>query len=344
MNETITINDRRIGPGEPAYIIAELAGNHHRDFDFAIQMIEAAADAGADAVKLQHFTACGITLDSDKPWFDLGGTTMFEAYKNFETPWGWTPELMAKANSLGLHLFSSPFDLDAVEFLDNLNVPAYKIASFELVDMTLLKAIAKTGRPVIMSTGMGKLSEIEEAVAMLRDNGCDQIVLLKCTSSYPAPPEEANLNTIPVLSELFNCPAGLSDHTMGIALPIASVALGASVIEKHFILDRAMGGPESSFALEPFELKLLVESVRMAEKSIGNVHFGPEEREADSLRFRRSLFVSENVAEGEKFTAENVRSVRPSDGLHTRHYEEIIGAKASRAIEKGTPFVWDMIR
>ncbi len=344
MNKTITINGRRIGLGEPAYIIAELAGNHHNDFDLAVKMIEAAADAGADAVKLQHFTADGITVDSDKSWFDLGEVTMHKAYKAFETPWEWSADLKAKANSLGLHLFSSPFDLNAVDYLAELDMPAYKIASFELVDMTLLKAVAKTGKPVIMSTGMGKLSEIEEAVATLRDNGCDEIVLLKCTSSYPAPPEEANLRTIPFLRDLFNCPAGLSDHTMGIALPVASVAMGASVIEKHFILDRSMGGAESSFALEPFELKLLVESVRMAEKALGTVHFGPEEREADSLKFRRSLFVVEDVAEGEKFTVENVRSVRPSDGLHTRHYDEIIGLKASRAIEKGTPFAWNMIR
>jgi pseudaminic acid synthase len=344
MSEHIQINGRRIGPDEPTYIIAELSGNHHNDFDLAVQMIEAAAEAGVDAVKLQSFTAGGITVDSNKDYFDLDGITMYEAYKNFETPWDWTADLKAKANSLGLHLFSSPFDLSAVDFLESLGMPAYKIASFELVDIPLLKAVARTGKPVLMSTGMAKLSEIEEAVLTLRANGCDQIVLLKCTSSYPAPPEEANLRTIPVLTDLFGCPAGLSDHTLGIALPVASVALGASVIEKHFILDRSAGGPESSFALEPFELKLLVESVRAAEKSLGSIHFGPEEREADNLKFRRSLFVTANVAEGEKFNEQNVRSVRPSNGLHTRHYEEILGLKASRAIEKGTPLAWDMIR
>ena len=344
MSSHIEIAGRRIGPQEPAYIIAELGGNHHKDFALAVKMIEAAAECGADAVKLQHFTAGGITLESDTPWFQLDGMTMFEAYRDFETPWEWTADLKEKAESLGLALFSSPFDLSAVEFLDKLDVPAFKIASFEMVDLPLLKAVAETGKPVIMSTGMGALGEIEEAVATLRSHGCDQIVLLKCTSTYPASPEEANLRTIPVLRDLFGCPSGLSDHTMGIALPVASIALGASVIEKHFMLDRSGGGPESGFALEPAELKQLVESVRMAEKSLGTVHFGPEEHEVASLRFRRSLFVAQDMAEGEEFTAENLRSVRPSDGLHTRHYAEVLGSKATRPIQKGTPLSRDMVR
>ncbi|GBE30129.1 pseudaminic acid synthase [bacterium BMS3Bbin04] len=344
MNTTITIGNRRIGPGEPAYIIAELSGNHHSDKDIALQMVEAAAAAGVDAVKLQTFTADGITVESDKEYFDLGGITMYEAYKNFETPREWTADLKARANGLGLTLFSSPFDVSAVDFLQKLNMPAYKIASFELVDMTLLKAVAKTGKPVIMSTGMATQAEIEEAVQMMRSNGCDQIALLKCTSSYPAPPEEMNLNTIPRLAELYGCPSGLSDHTLGITLPIAAAALGANVIEKHFILDRSAGGPESSFALEPDELKQLVESVRMVEKSLGKVHFGPEEREAENLKFRRSLFVVEDIKAGEAFTEQNVRSVRPSNGLHTRHYDEILGKTAAVDIEKGTPMAWDLIK
>ncbi|MCB2211503.1 pseudaminic acid synthase [bacterium] len=344
MSQTITINASRIGPGEPAYIIAELSGNHHRDLGLAIRMIEAAAESGANAVKMQHFTADGITVDSDRPEFMLGDTTMYAAYKAFETPWEWTAELKAKANSLGLDLFSSPFDVSAVDLLEELDVPAYKIASFELVDHVLLKRVAATGKPVIMSTGMAKVSEIEESVNVLRDNGCDEIVLLKCTSSYPAPPEEMNLRTIPYLAELFHCPVGLSDHTLGIALPVSAVTLGANVIEKHFILDRDQGGPESSFALEPHELTMMVDAVRMAEKSLGTVHFGPAEREAASLIFRRSLYVVRDIAEGEKFSEENVRSVRPSHGMHTRHYEEILGRRAATAVEKGTPLSWELIR
>lgn len=343
MARYIEIDGRKIGNGNPCYIIAELSGNHHRDKSVAMEMIHAAKEAGADAVKLQHYTADTLTVKADNKYLRMGDKTIWEVYNELWTPWEWTADLKAEAERHGLALFSSPFDPSAVEFLAGLDVPAYKIASFEIVDHILLKAVARQGKPVIMSTGMATLAEIEEALEILRGNGASQIALLKCTSSYPAPAEEMNLRTIPMLRELFRVPAGLSDHTTAVAAPVASVALGASIIEKHFILDRASGGPESGFALEPDEFKRMVDEVRQAEAALGSVHFGPEERERASLALRRSLFVVKDIAEGETFTDAHIRSVRPSHGLHTRHYEDVIGRAACKPVEAGTPLDWSQL-
>ncbi|MGH9644604.1 MAG: pseudaminic acid synthase, partial [Terriglobales bacterium] len=321
MPTELTIAGHRIGRGAPVYIIAEVSANHNQSFEQAVSIIEAAKDAGADAVKLQTYTADTITLCSDKDHFRIAGGTLWDGrtlhdlYQEAFTPWEWQPKLKQVAADLGLQLFSSAFDETAVDFLEQMNVPAYKVASFELVDIGLIQNMARTGKPLIMSTGMATEAEIEEAVRVAQTAGASQIALLKCTSAYPAPPEEANLRTIPELARRFECPVGLSDHTMGIAVPVAAVALGACIIEKHMCLRRAEGGPDSAFSLEPHEFKAMVDAVRVAERSLGSVQFGPGERETGSLKFRRSLFIVENVKRGDLFTKSNVRSIRPADGL-----------------------------
>ena len=345
----IVIASRHVGPGAPVYIVAELSANHNESFEQAVRIIHAAKDAGADAVKLQTYTADTITLRSDKECFRItGGTlwdgrTLHDLYQEAFTPWEWQPRLKHEAERLGMHCFSSAFDETAVDFLEQMNVPAHKVASFELVDIGLIQKMARTGKPLIMSTGMASEKEIAEAVEAARAADAKEIALLKCTSAYPALPEEANLRTIPELARRFDCVAGLSDHTMGIAAPVAAVALGACIIEKHLCLNRADGGPDSAFSLEPQEFKAMVDAVRTTEKALGSVQFAPFAREAGSLKFRRSLFVTENVRKGEVFTAQNVRSVRPSDGLHPRHLKEVLGQRATRDIEKGTPLDWTMI-
>ncbi|MBM3146053.1 MAG: pseudaminic acid synthase [Chloroflexi bacterium] len=349
MNTQIEINGRRIGPGHPIYIVAELSANHHQDFDQAVKMIEAAREAGADAVKLQTYTADTLTIPSDREYFRVGGgtlwdgRTLYDLYQEAYTPWDWQPKLKTIADDLGMDLFSTPFDASAVDFLEDMAVQAYKVASFEIVDMALLAKIAKTGKPVIMSTGMATLAEIEEAVTMLRKNGADQIALLKCTSGYPALPEEMNLRTIPHLTAAFRVPVGLSDHTMGIAVPVAAAALGACIIEKHFTLSRSVPGPDSAFSLEPQEFAQMVEAVRTAEKALGEIHYGVSDQEARSRVFRRSLFVVEDVKAGEVFTSENVRSIRPGHGLHTRFQQDVLGRKAAKTIQRGTPLAWDLV-
>jgi pseudaminic acid synthase len=345
----IIIAGRHVGPGAPVYIVAELSANHNQSFEQAVRIIHAAKDAGADAIKLQTYTADTITLPSDKEYFRiLGGTlwdgrTLHDLYREAFTPWDWQPKLKQIADDLGIHCFSSAFDETAVDFLERMNVPAHKVTSFELVDIGLIRKMARTGKPLIMSTGMATEAEIAEAVETARAAGATQIALLKCTSAYPAPPEEANLRTLPELARRFHCPAGLSDHTMGIAVPVAAVALGACIVEKHLCLSRAEGGPDSGFSLEPQEFKAMVGAVRSAEKALGTVQFAPSPREAGSRKFRRSLFVAENIKKGEVFTAQNVRSVRPSDGLHPRHLNEVLGQRAARDIEKGTPLDWTMV-
>ncbi len=349
VGKKLHIGNREIGNGACAYIVAELSANHNQSFEQAVRIIHAAKDAGADAVKLQTYTADTITLPSDKECFRItGGTlwdgrTLHDLYQEAFTPWEWQPKLKDVAEQLGMHCFSSPFDETAVDFLEQMNVPAHKVASCELVDIGLIQKMARTGKPLIMSTGMASESEIAEAVDAVRAVGATEIALLKCTSAYPALPEEANLRTIPELARRFDCPAGLSDHTMGIAVPVADVALGACIIEKHLCLSRGAGGPDSAFSLEPQEFKAMVDAVRTAEKALGSVQFAPSAREAGSRKFRRSLFIAENVKEGELFTAQNVRSVRPSDGLHPRHLKEVLGQRAARNIEKGTPFDWTLI-
>jgi len=343
------IGGRVIGAGQAVYVIAELSANHNQKFEQAVRIIEEAKRAGADAVKLQTYTADTITLKSDKEYFRVGGGTLWDGrnlhdlYAEAYTPWDWQPRLKKVANDLGLDVFSTPFDPSAVDFLEKMDVPAYKVASFELVDIPLIQKMACTGKPLIMSTGMATEDEIEEAVKAARDAGAAEIALLKCTSAYPAAPEEMNLRTIPELSRRFNVVAGLSDHTMGIAVPVAAVALGASIIEKHLTLSRSDPGPDSAFSLEPHEFKAMVDAVRVAEKALGQVHFGCSPKEANSRMFRRSLFVVQDVKRGEVFTAENVRSIRPAHGLHTRHLPEVLGKRAAANIERGTPLAWDLI-
>jgi len=343
------IGGRKIGAHAPVYLIAELSANHNQKFEQAVRIIHAAKDAGADAVKLQTYTADTITLRSDKEYFRIAGGTLWDGrilhdlYQEAFTPWEWQPKLKEIADQLGMHLFSSAFDDSAVDFLEQMNVPAHKVASPELVDIGLIQKMARTGKPLIISTGMASEEEISEAVDAARSAGATQIALLKCTSAYPAPPEEANLLTIPEMARRFGCPVGLSDHTMGIEVPIAAVALGACIIEKHLCLRRADGGPDGAFSLEPQEFKAMVAMVRTAEKALGAVSFSSGEREAASRKFRRSLFVVEDVKEGELFTAQNVRSIRPADGMHPRHLSEVLGKRAACDVERGTPLSWTLV-
>lgn len=329
-------------------MIAELSANHNGSIDRAEQIIRAAADAGADAVKLQTYTADTLTIPCDNEPFCIkgglwAGRTLHDLYQEAHTPWEWTPRLMALAKDLGMDCFSTPFDATAVDFLEKCGVSRYKIASFELVDIPLLKKVAATGKPVIMSTGMATLGEIDEAVRTLRDNGAGDLTLLKCTSAYPALPEEANLRTIPHLAQAFGCKAGLSDHTMGSAVAVAAVALGATVIEKHFTLSRADGGPDGSFSMEPHEFKQMVQDIRTVEKALGSVCYDLTAEQKGSKLFRRSLFVVEDIAAGEPFTEQNVRSIRPGHGLSPKYLPLVIGRIAKYKLSKGTPLTWEAV-
>jgi N-acetylneuraminate synthase len=343
------IGQRSIGPGHPVYIVAEISANHHQDFNQAVNIIQAAKDAGADAVKLQTYTPDTITIRSDREEFRIGGgtlwdgRTLYELYGEAYTPWEWQPKLKQIADDLGLDLFSSAFDPSAVDFLEKMNVPAHKVASFELVDIPLIRKMAATGKPLIVSTGMGTLEEIEEAIQAARQAGARQIALLKCTSVYPATPDDMNLRTIPALASRLGVPVGLSDHTTGTSAPVAAVALGACIVEKHITLSRAQEGPDTAFSLEPQEFKAMVEAVRTAERALGEVHFGAGSREFSSRIFRRSLFVVEEIKQGDLFNRDNVRSIRPAHGLHTRHLPQILGKRAARDIGRGTPLSWELI-
>lgn len=348
MSMVIEIAGRPIGAGHPTYIIAEMSANHGHEFDHAVQILKAAKDSGADAVKMQTYTAHTLTINCSNKWFQIEGTiwngrTLFDLYDEAYTPWEWQPRLQEVANELGITLFSSPFDNTAVSFLEDMNVPAYKIASFEIVDLPLLRRVAQTGKPIIMSTGMATLAEIKEAVRTIQEAGCKQLALLKCTSAYPAPLGEMNLKTIPHLMKIFNIPVGLSDHTLGTAIAGAAVSLGACIVEKHFTLSRSTPGPDSAFSLEPHEFKTMVETIRTVEKAVGEPSYGPSEGEKNSLVFRRSLFVVEEMKSGEEFTEKNVRSIRPGYGLHTRHLDEVIGKRASQDIARGTPLSWGYV-
>jgi N-acetylneuraminate synthase len=349
MTNNVQIAQKRIGAGFPAYIVAELSANHGQDYAQAVRIVQAAKDAGADAIKLQTYTPDTITINSDRKEFYIdGGTlwdgrTLYELYGEAYTPWEWQPKLKQVANDLGLDCFSSPFDASAVDFLEKMDVPAYKLASCELVDIPLIQKIAATGKPLIISTGIATLEEIDEALQTAQRAGAIQIALLKCTSTYPAPPDEMNLRTIPELARRFNVPVGLSDHSMEVAVPVAAVALGACIIEKHMTLSRSDKGPDSEFSLEPSEFKAMVDAVRTTEAALGKVYFGVSPHEAGSRIFRRSLFIVEDVEQGEEFTTRNVRSIRPGHGLHTRHLPEILGRRALRDIEKGTPLNWDLL-
>jgi N-acetylneuraminate synthase len=349
MTETIKIGERAIGAGQPGYFIAELSANHNQDFERAVRIVHAAKAAGADAIKLQTYTPDTITLRSDRECFRIkGGTlwdgrTLHDLYGEASTPWEWHPRLQKVAAEVGLEFFSSPFDGSAVDFLETLKVPAYKIASPEIVDLPLIEKVARTGKPLIMSTGMATREEIREAVETARGAGAKEIALLKCTSAYPSPPEEMNLRVIPELAKVFGVPVGLSDHSAGIAVPVAAVALGACMVEKHLTLSRSDPGPDSAFSLEPDEFKSMVDAVRVAEKALGLAQIGAVARETASRIFRRSLFVVEDMKSGEAFSRRNVRSIRPSDGLHTRHLEQVIGKRCARDVERGTPLAWDLV-
>lgn len=343
------IGRRNVGPEYPVYIVAELSANHNRSFEDAVRIVRAAKEAGADAVKLQTYTPDTITISSDQEEFRIGGGTIWDGrtlhdlYAEAYTPWDWQPRLKKLADDLGMDLFSSAFDATAVDFLEEMGVPAHKVASFELVDIPLIQKMARTGKPLIMSTGMATVEEIEEAVERARQAGAKEIALLKCTSAYPATAEEMNLRTIPELSRRFAVPVGLSDHTMGIAVPVAAVALGACIIEKHLTLSRATRGPDSAFSLEPQEFKAMVDAVRTAEKALGSVNFGVSPHEQASRGFRRSLFVVQDMDEGEVFTVANVRSIRPGNGLHPRHFAEVLGKNAAQGIKRGTPLSWEHV-
>jgi N-acetylneuraminate synthase len=330
-------------------VVAELSANHNQDFSQAVRIIHAAKQAGADAVKLQTYTPDTITIASDRAEFRISGGTIWDGrnlhdlYGEAFTPWEWQPRLKSVAEDLGLDLFSSAFDPTAVDFLEEMGVPAHKVTSFELVDIPLIQKMAHTGKPLIMSTGMATVAEIEEALQSAREAGATEIALLKCTSAYPAPRDEMNLLTIPEMIRRFGVPVGLSDHTMGTAAAVAAVALGACIIEKHVTLSRSTPGPDSAFSLEPHEFKTMVDEVRTAEMALGEVHFGVSAKEEASRAHRRSLFVVEDIKEGETFTAANVRSIRPAYGLHPRHLTEVLGKRALRGIKRGTPLRWEFV-
>lgn len=343
------IADRQIGNGAPTYVIAELSANHRQRLESAVQLVDAAADAGADAVKLQTYRPDTITIDVHRPEFRIGsgtvwdGRMLYDLYAEAFTPWEWHEPLQRRATERGMHFFSSPFDHTAIDLLESLHVPAYKIASFEIVDVGLIARVAATGKPMIISTGMATLEEIEEGIGAARDAGATELALLKCTSAYPAPPEETNLRTIPDMAARFGVPIGLSDHTLGTSVPIAAVGIGAAIIEKHLTLSRTDGGPDGGFSLEPGEFAKMVEGIRTAQRAIGQVSYEPSAHETSSRALRRSLFAVEDIRAGELLSTTNVRSIRPGQGLHTRYLPMLVGRRAVRDIERGTPMAWDLV-
>lgn len=346
---SININGFKIGEKSRVFIIAELSANHGHDINIAKKTIKAAKEAGADAIKIQTYTADTLTIDCDNEYFKLSsgtiwdGRTLYDLYSEAATPWEWHRELMEYANEVGLIFFSTPFDKTAVDFLEELNVPMYKVASFEIMDISLIEYIASKGKPIIMSTGVASLSDIEEAVQACKRMSNNQIIILKCTSSYPAKIEDANLNTIPNMKETFGVEVGLSDHTLGITVPVVSIALGAKVIEKHFILDKSIGGPDASFSLESSEFKEMVDAIRDAEKALGRVDYSMNEKKIKNRLLGRSLFVVKDMKAGELFTEENIRSIRPANGLAPKYFESILGKAATQEIKKGTPVSWKLI-
>jgi N-acetylneuraminate synthase len=349
MSASIEIAGRRIAMDAPPSIIAELSANHLGGLDRAFAIMEAAKAAGADAIKIQTYTADTITLDVDGPGFTIeggpwSGRRLYELYQEAHTPWDWHPALFAKGRELGITVFSTPFDFTAVDLLEELGAPAYKIASFEIVDLPLIERCAATGKPMIMSTGMASFAEVEAAVGAARRGGCKDLVLLHCISGYPTPPEDMNLNTIPDLARRFGGVTGLSDHTLGVSASIAAVALGARVIEKHFTLRRADGGADAFFSLEPEELELLCRSAREAWAALGSVRLEPSNSEKPNLMFRRSLYVTADIPQGGEFTVANIRSVRPSLGLPPAELPKLYGRRAAVALKRGTPLSWDVVQ
>ena len=350
MTAPLSIEGRPIGLNYPPFVIAEMSGNHNQSLDRALEIVDAAAEAGADAIKLQTYTADTITLDVDDDDFRIAdpaspwaGRVLHDLYSEAFTPWEWHTAIMEHAREKNLLCFSSPFDETAVDFLEDLNVPAYKIASFENNHLPLIRKVASTGKPVIISTGMATLAELDEAVGAARGAGCTSLVLLKCTSTYPASPENSNIVTIPHMRSLFGCEVGLSDHTMGVGVPVAAIAQGATVIEKHFTLKRSDGGVDSKFSLEPTEFRALTTETRRAWESLGTVSYGPTGSETASLIFRRSLYVSADMKAGDRFTQTNLRIVRPGRGLHPRFYEQLLGRRVARDVKKGTAVSWELL-
>lgn len=346
--QEISIAGRRIGPDHPPYVICELSGNHNGELARALRMIEAAKVTGADAVKLQTYTADTITLDHDGDQFRIkgglwDGQRLYDLYQEASTPWDWHEALFAKGRELGITVFSSPFDKTAVDLLEGLGAPAYKVASFEVVDLPLVEYIASKRKPMIISTGLANLGEIQEVINTARKGGADGLVVLHCISAYPAPMEDANLRTIPNLAETFGVISGLSDHTMGTAASVTAVALGGSVIEKHFTLARADGGPDSAFSLEPSEFTRLVEDCKAAWAALGRIRYDLKGSEAGNIVYRRSLYVTRDVKAGETLTEANVRSIRPGYGLAPKHLPEVLGRRAARDLARGEPFAWSMV-
>jgi pseudaminic acid synthase len=337
------IGDKIVGGVAPVFIVAEMSANHLQNFDIAVKIIKEAAKAGADAIKLQTYTPDTMTLNVDNDYFKIkqgtiwDGRTLFDLYQEAYMPWEWQPKLQKIAKEEGLEFFSTPTDYSSVDFLEEMEVPIYKIASFEINDIPLIDYVSKKGKPIILSNGVAEISDIELAIKTIRKNGINDIALLKCTSSYPAPVEEANLKTIPNMAETFDVVAGLSDHTPGIVVPITAVALGAKIIEKHFCLDRSLGGPDAKFSLEPEEFKQMVEAVRNAEKAIGKVNYELSDKQIKSKEHSRSIFVVEDIKAGEEFTEKNIKTIRPGFGLHPKYYSYILGKKAKRDIKKGEP-------
>lgn len=350
MIQDIVIGDSKVGPSHPPLVIAEMSGNHNQSLQRALAIVDAAAQAGAHGLKLQTYTADTMTLDVDTEDFrvsDVGslwqGKSLHDLYKEAHTPWEWHESIMKRCRDHDMLVFSTPFDSTAVEFLESLNVPCYKIASFENTDLPLIRTVAATGKPVIISTGMAGLTELDETVRTVRDAGCEDLMLLKCTSTYPASPENSNLRTIPHLREMFGVQVGLSDHTMGVGVSVAAVAMGATLIEKHFTLSRADGGVDSAFSLEPHEFKSLVVETERAWRALGGVTYGPTAGEKESLQFRRSLYVGRDMKAGEVFTEENLRNIRPGFGLPPKYYRTVLGRRVNRDVPKGTPVTWDLL-
>ena len=347
MNKEIQIGRKVVSENSPVYAVAEMSANHNMDFNRAKEIIKAAKESGADAVKIQTYTPDTITIDSDMPAFRTKGIwegrTLYELYGKAYTPWEWQNDLKSYADELGIDLFSSPFDPTAVDFLEKMDVPAYKIASFEINDIPLIKKIAKLGKPIIISTGIAYLEDIDLAIRTCIEAGNDNVILLKCISSYPAPYEDMNLKVIPNMKETFDCICGLSDHTLGNEIAVAATALGAKMIEKHFTLRRSDGGEDSQFSMEPAEFEKMVTEIRNVEKALGKVSYMPNEGQIESRIYSRSLFVVKDIKAGEVITEENVRSIRPGIGMHTKYYEQILGQKARCDIAKGTPMDWKYI-
>ncbi|MGL5820565.1 MAG: pseudaminic acid synthase [Sarcina sp.] len=349
MSNIFEINGVKIGDGQRCFIIAEMSANHLQDFDRAVEIIKKAKWAGADAIKLQTYTPDTITLDCDNEYFQIkqgtiwDGTTLHKLYQTAYTPWEWQGKLKEIAEEEGLIFFSSPFDYTSVDFLESIDVPAYKIASFEITDIPFIEYIAAKGKPIIISTGIARLSDIQDAIDACYRMGNRNIAILKCTSAYPAPVEEINLKTMVNMGETFNIPVGLSDHTMGITVSIASVAMGAKIVEKHMTLKRSDGGADSKFSMEPEEFKEMVDAIRMTEKAIGKVTYDLSEKQRNSREHSRSLFVVEDIKEGETFTRENIKSIRPGFGIETKHIKDILEKKATKDIKKGTPMSWGLV-